>query len=57
MLYVNKRLSVFFRLLKKETNPQFESESLEEQTPVCSYWEAGNCARGDQCRFLHDPKV
>ena len=36
---------------------KFESETSGTQTPVCSYWEAGDCARGEHCRFLHDPKV
>ena len=58
-LNVNNRLSFFLQLLKgHETNQEYETETFPSlQTPVCSYWEAGDCAKGENCRFLHDPKV
>ena len=52
-------LRVFIQSSKgHELNQEFEPETFPStQTPVCSYWEAGDCARGEHCRFLHDPKV
>ena len=42
----------------QEIKQQFESETFPgTQTRVCSYWEAGDCAKGEHCQFLHDPKV
>ena len=56
---INNRLSGFLQSLKgHETNQEFESEIFPSmKPPVCAYWEAGYCARGEHCRFLHDPKV
>ena len=61
---VNNRLSVFQSNLRKgdefEIKQEFEPQNnfpTSTQTPVCSYWEAGDCAKGEHCRFLHDPTV
>lgn len=30
---------------------------LMSESPSCMYWKSGNCLKGTQCRFSHDPPV